>query len=100
MGWLSLGAFLLILGSGASFKALRSPDAVGIAASACLAAAFALSWYVYPPLTVLLAFAAAIAAALVGALVPRRQLPGRVYLVAAGAAASAFALFGPADGLF
>ena len=102
MAWLILGALLLLLAvRGGGGKAARV-DPVGIAALACLAAAAFWSLRVYPAARA----APMLLAAPLGLLL---LLPGRGWrtpfaarcaALALGSAASLFALFGPAEGLF
>lgn len=103
MAWFGLGALLLLLAvRGAGGKRAR-PDSIGLAAIAAFAAA---AWWgpsVYPAariVPVVLAWAAALALMLW--LAPSRAAPtwARLALLVLGAAASLFALLGPADGLF
>ena len=102
MAWLILGALLLLLAvRGGGGKAARV-DALAMAALACLAAAAWWSLRVYPP-----SRAAPMLLALpLGLLLLLAKgawaLPfaARCSALALGSAASLFALFGPADGLF
>lgn len=103
MAWLILGALLLLLavrGGGGKAGRLDSP---GVAALACLAASAWWSLGVYPVARAAPMLVAAPLGLLL-LLLPGRglgmPLAARWAALALGAAASLFALFGPADGLF
>jgi hypothetical protein len=102
MAWLILGAlFLLLAVRGGGGKAPRL-DPLGLAALACLAAAAWWSLRVYPaaraaPMLVALPLALFLLLPAKGLGPP---LAARCIALALGTAASLFALFGPADGLF
>lgn len=101
MAWLLAGSFLLFAVLGKADPAARG-DLPRIVALLLLAAAFAWSFRVYAPWAPVAAFAAGAGAAfLVLRLAPAQ--PGTALRAAAlgvGAACTAFALFGPAEGLF
>lgn len=101
MAWLILGALLLLLAvRGGRGKARL--DSAGIAALACLAAAAWWSLRVYPAARAAPMLLAAPLGLLL--LLPKgawgAPFVARWAALALGAAASLFALFGPAEGLF
>lgn len=102
MAWLILGALLLLLAvRGGGGKAARL-DAPAVAALACLAAAAFWSLRVYPaPRAAPMLLAAPLGLLLV---LPKGKWgapsAARWAALALGAAATLFALFGPAEGLF
>lgn len=102
MAWLILGALLLLLAVRGDRGKVARLDALGMAALACLAAAAWWSLRVYPPARA----APMLLAAPLGLLLLfpggawRAPSAARWAALTLGAAASLFALFGPADGLF
>ena len=102
MAWLALGALLLLLAVPAGRGKTARVDPIALAAILGFAATAWRALSVYPAgkvAPIALAWAAALGLMLAAG---RRSAPtpARWTLLALGAAASLFALFGPADGLF
>ncbi len=100
MAWLGLGALLLFLAADASLKPAWRPNAISLMALTGLLATLVGSFSVYAATAAAAIFAGALALAVASRWMFRPSGRIRFLLLALGAASCAFALFGPADGLF